>query len=110
MDDTRLWEYLDDVTDLMQKFRAFSEENFKSPQDRMDMKSALHLLSGFHTKITGAMPDGWLCRKHSSYGSTCYRGRDHEGPHMSEWNHTWTDQSDAAAAKQIVASMKGKTE
>ena len=61
-------------------------------------------------KITGAMPDGWLCRKHSSYGSTCYRGREHEGPHMSEWNHTWTDQSDAAAAKQIVASMKGKTE
>ena len=110
MDDTRLWEWLDDVTDLMQRVRAFGEENIKAPQDRMDVQSALHLLSKFHSNVTGLMPAGWLCLNHSSYGSTCYRGRGHEGPHMSEWGHTWTDQSDAAAAKQIVASMKGKTE
>ena len=110
INDTRLWEYLDDVTDLMHRVQAMSQEDIKSPQDRMDIHSALHLLVGFHKKIVGVMPPKLLCLKFSSLGSQCFRGRDHEGPHLSEWGNTWTDESDAASAKAIAKSMKGKTE
>lgn len=110
MNDTRLWEWLDDVTHLMQQVQAVAQEDIQSPQDRMDVHSALHLLVGFHKKIVGLMPAKTFCLDYNAVGSCCYRNRDHEGAHMSEWNHTWTDKSDAAAAKQMVASMKGKTE
>jgi len=109
MHDTRLWEWLDDVTHLMQQVQAVSREDIKSPQDRMDVQSALHLLVGFHKKVVGLMPANTFCLNYSSVGSCCYRNRDHEGPHLSEWHHTWTDESDAAAAKEIANSMKGIT-
>ena len=110
MNDTRLWEWLDDVTHLMQQVQAVAREDIKNPQDHMDVNSTLHLLVAVHKKVVGLFPADTFCLDYNSVGSCCYRNRNHEGQHMSEWGHTWTDESDAAAASEMVTSMGGKTE
>lgn len=110
LDDTRLWHLKAGIEDTMSTIRTFTEESMTSPADRMGMQTALQLAIKLHRSIVERMPTESLCLNYSCIGSCCYRQRDHEGPHLSEWGRTWTDQSDAAAAKQMVASMKGKTE
>ena len=108
MNDTRLWEWQANIADLMLQFRAFSNEGIKSPADRMAVQSGLKRLADFHRIIVELMPAGWLCLDYNSLGSCCYRQRDHEGPHLSEWGHTWTDESDQIAAAAIAKSMEGQ--
>lgn len=110
MDDTRLWALKDSIEEGLRGAAAILDGPRIGPAGERDLTFGLRKdLMNAHEKVTALMSDS-LCLIYSSVGSCCYRNLGHEQSHMSEWGHTWTDESDDAAAKQIVTSMKGKTE
>lgn len=110
MDDTRLWALKDSIEEGLRGSAAMLDGPRIEPAGERDLAFMLRKdLMNAHDKVTALMADS-LCLNYSSVGSCCYRNLDHEGEHVSEWGHTWTDKSDASAAAEMVRSMGGKTE
>ena len=110
MNDTRLWPLKDSIEEGLRGAAAILDGPRIEPAGERDLAFMLRKdLQNAHEKICVLMAD-LLCLNYSSIGSCCYRNLDHEGPHVSQWGSTWTDQSDAQYASELVRSMKGKTE
>ena len=110
MNDTRLWAMKDSIEVGLRGAAAIVGGPRINPPAERDLVVGLRKdLMNAHDKVTALMAD-LLCLNYSSVGSCCYRNLDHEGPHVSQWGSTWTDQSDAQYASELVRSMKGKTE
>jgi hypothetical protein len=110
MNDTRLWAVKDSIEEGLRVAAQIVGGPRISPAAERDLAFGLRKdLMNAHAKLNALLADS-LCLNYSSVGSCCYRNRDHDGAHLSEWGHTWTDDSDASAAAEMVRSMGGKTE
>ena len=110
MNDTRLWAVKESIEEGLRGVLAIVGGPRINPAAERDLAFGLRKdLQDAHEKICVLMAE-MLCLNHSSIGSCCFRNLDHEGPHVSQWGSTWTDQSDAQYASELVRSMKGKTE
>jgi hypothetical protein len=103
LNDTRLRQALTLTADASALLSELVDE-LPDDRDRNLLAGAIQFLSsanGLAAKVEG-------CGRYSCLGSLCVRPRGHDDPHRSEYGAEWTGESDAASARTIATSMKGR--